>query len=193
MNIDCFIDKIVQMLTLKLFWSFLKIGAFTFGGGYAMIAMVKDALVDRNKWMAEDEFWESITLAQALPGVFAINMALYTGNKIRGAAGSFAAMMGAMLPSLAIIMVIASFFRDINEYETVRNVFSGIRPCVVALILVPGLNMVKKAKITLRTMWIPVAVCLLICLLGVSPIYLIIVAIIAGVISAKFFSHPPAS
>ena len=64
------------MLTLKLFWSFFKIGAFTFGGGYAMIAMVKDALVDRNRWMDEDEFWESITLAQALPGVFAINMAL---------------------------------------------------------------------------------------------------------------------
>ena len=177
------------MLTLKLFWSFFKIGAFTFGGGYAMIAMVKDALVDRNKWMDEDEFWESITLAQALPGVFAINMALYTGNKIRGAAGSFAAMMGAMLPSLIIIMVIASFFRDMNEYETVRNVFSGIRPCVAALILVPGIKMLKKANINAKTFWIPIAACLLICLFGISPVYLIIAAIIAGVIAAKIVNR----
>ena len=176
------------MLTIRLFWSFFKIGAFTFGGGYAMIAMVKDALVDRNKWMDEDEFWESITLAQALPGVFAINMALYTGHKIKGALGSFAAMMGAMLPSMIIIMLIASFFRDINEFETVRNVFSGIRPCVAALILVPGINMLKKAKITAKTIWIPIATCLLICLLGVSPVYLILAAIVVGVISARVVS-----
>lgn len=178
-----------DMLTLKLFWSFFKIGAFTFGGGYAMIAMVKDALVDRNKWMGEDEFWESITLAQALPGVFAINMALYTGNKIKGASGSFAAMMGAMLPSLIIIMVIASFFRDLNEYDTVKNVFAGIRPCVAALIIVPGIKMLKKANITAKTIWIPIATCLLICLFGISPIYLILAAIVAGIISAKWFSN----
>ena len=181
------------MLTLRLFWSFFKIGAFTFGGGYAMIAMVKDALVDRNKWMGEDEFWESITLAQALPGVFAINMALYTGNKIKGSVGSFAAMMGAMLPSMIIIMLIASFFRDINEYETVKNVFSGIRPCVAALILVPGINMLKKAKITAKTVWIPIAACLLICLFGISPVYLILTAIIVGVISARYFNRKSSS
>ncbi|MCR5453508.1 MAG: chromate transporter [Bacteroidales bacterium] len=173
------------MLTLRLFWSFFKIGAFTFGGGYAMISLVKDALVDRNKWMGEDEFWESITLAQALPGVFAVNMALYTGNKISGALGSFAAMMGAMLPSMIIIMVIASLFRDINEYETVKNVFEGIRPCVVALILVPGIKMLQKSKLTVKTFWIPIVTCLLICLLGVSPVYLILAAIIGGVIVAR--------
>jgi chromate transporter len=177
------------MLTFKLFWSFFKIGGFTFGGGYAMIAMVKDALVDHNKWMDEDEFWESITLAQALPGVFAINMALYTGNKIKGAAGSFAAMMGASLPSMIIIMVIASFFRDMNEYETVRNVFSGIRPCVAALIIVPGIKMLKKANITWKTIWIPIGTCLLIMLFGISPVYLIIAAIIAGIIAAKWFAN----
>ena len=177
------------MLTLKLFWSFFKIGAFTFGGGYAMIAMVKDALVDRNRWMDEDEFWESITLAQALPGVFAINMALYTGNKIKGAAGSFAAMMGACLPSMIIIMVIASFFRDMNENETVKNVFSGIRPCVAALIIVPGIKMLKKAKVTWATSWIPLGACLLILLFGISPVYLIITAIISGVIAARYIAN----
>lgn len=176
------------MLTFRLFWSFLKIGAFTFGGGYAMIAIVKDALVDRHKWMSEDEFWESITLAQALPGVFAVNMALYTGYKIRGSAGSFAAMMGAVLPSLFIIMIIASLFRDMNEYEVVRNIFSGIRPCVVALILVPGINMLKKAKLTVKTFWIPIAACLLICLCGISPVYLILAAILYGVVSAWIVS-----
>ncbi|MCQ2253770.1 MAG: chromate transporter [Bacteroidales bacterium] len=181
------------MLGLNLFWSFFKIGAFTFGGGYAMIQIVKDCVVDKNQWLSEDEFWESITLAQALPGVFAINMALYTGHKIMGKTGAFSAMMGAMLPSMIIIMVIASFFKDINEYETVRNVFSGIRPCVAALILAPGLTMLKKAKITWKTIWIPISVCLLIVLFGISPIYLILAAIIVGIISAWRFGKQKTS
>jgi len=176
------------MLSLKLFWSFFRIGAFTFGGGYAMIQIVKDCVVDKNGWLTEDEFWESITLAQALPGVFAINMALYTGHKIYGKLGSFSAMMGATLPSLIIIVVIASFFKDMNEYETVRNVFSGIRPCVAALILAPGLTMLKKAKVTWKTIWIPIACCALIVLLGISPVYLILVAIVVGIISARWFA-----
>lgn len=172
------------MQTLKLFWEFFKIGAFTFGGGYAMISLVKTAVVDKNHWLSEDEFWECITLAQSLPGVFAINMALYTGFKISKKTGAFSAMMGASLPSMIIIMLIAAFIQNINGYETVKNIFAGIRPCVIALILVPGINMVKKAKLTAKTFWIPILSCLLVCLLGVSPIYLIIATIVAGIVAA---------
>lgn len=169
-------------LTLNLFISFFKIGAFTFGGGYAMISMVKNTLVDQKKWMDEKDFWDSIALSQALPGVFAINMALYTGYKINGKTGATAAALGAMLPSLIIIAIIASYFADMNDYPVVKKVFSGIRPCVVALILAPGLSMLKKAKITPKTVWLPIATCLLICFLGVSPIYVIIGAIVLGTI-----------
>ncbi|MBR4678439.1 MAG: chromate transporter [Bacteroidales bacterium] len=173
------------MLVLKLFWEFFKIGAFTFGGGYAMISMVKTALVDKRKWLNEDEFWECITLAQSLPGVFAINMALYTGFKISGKSGSFGAMAGAALPSMIIIVLVASFIQNINGLKTVKDIFAGIRPCVIALILVPGLTMLKKAKLDRRTFWIPVLACLAVCLLGISPMYFIIAAIIGGIIWAK--------
>ena len=174
------------MLGLKLFWEFFKIGAFTFGGGYAMISMVKNAITDKQKWLSEDEFWECITLAQSLPGVFAINMALYTGFKISGKTGAGSAMFGAMLPSMIIIVIIASFIQNINDLQTVKNIFAGIRPCVIALILVPGLTMLKKAKLDKRTFWIPILACLAVCLLGISPVYIIIATIIGGIILAKF-------
>lgn len=173
------------MLALKLFWEFFKIGAFTFGGGYAMISMVKSALVDRQKWMNEDEFWECITLAQSLPGVFAINMALYTGFKICGKQGAALAMLGAALPSMIIIIAVASFIQNINGLKTVKDIFMGIRPCVIALILVPGLTMLKKAKLDKKNFWIPVLSCLLVCVFSVSPVYIIIITILAGIIWAR--------
>ena len=181
----CKIFNEMNILSLKLFWEFFKIGAFTFGGGYAMIALVKNALVERHRWMTDDEFTECITLAQSLPGVFAINMALYTGFKIAKKTGAGFAMLGAALPSMIIIVVIAAFIQNINDYKVVKDVFAGIRPCVIALILVPGLNLLKKAKLTKSTFWIPILTCLLICLLGVSPMYLIIAAIVGGVIWAR--------
>ncbi|MCQ2973935.1 MAG: chromate transporter [Bacteroidales bacterium] len=175
----------MKNLTLNLFLSFCKIGAFTFGGGYAMISMVKDCLVDKNKWMTEDDFWDCIALAQALPGVFAINMALYTGLKINGKTGAASAAFGAMLPSFIIIVVIASFFADLNSYESVAKVFAGIRPCVIALIFSPGIAMLKKSKLTIKTLWLPIISLSLICFLGVSPIIVIMVAILLGIISAR--------
>ncbi len=169
-------------LVLNLFICFFKIGAFTFGGGYAMISMVKDTLVDKKKWMDEKDFWDSIALSQALPGVFAINMALYTGYKIAGKGGAAAAAFGAMLPSLIIIAVIASYFADMNNHPIVKSIFSGIRPCVVALIFAPGLAMLKKANITYKTAWLPITACLLICFCGLSPIYVIIGSIVLGIV-----------
>lgn len=173
------------MITLQLFWEFFKIGAFTFGGGYAMISMVKTALTDRRKWMDEDEFWECITLAQSLPGVFAVNMALYTGFKISGKSGAAAAVLGAVLPSMIIIVLVASFIQNVSGLKTVRDIFAGIRPCVIGLILVPGLTMLKKAKLDRRTFWIPVLACAAVCLLGISPVYLIAATIVAGIILAR--------
>jgi len=172
------------MLALQLFKEFFKVGAFTFGGGYAMISIVKTTLVDKHKWIAEKEFWDSIAIAQALPGVFAINMALYTGYKINGKLGAASAILGAVCPSLIIIMLIASFFQNINEFQTVKDIFSGIRPCVIALILAPGLTMLKKAVPTKYTFIFPLAACVLVCL-GVSPIYIIIFAILFGIFAAK--------
>ena len=89
----------------ELFWSFFKIGAFTLGGGYAMLSMVEKAVVDQKKWIPNDEFWDMIAVVQSLPGVFAVNTALYVGHRVAGTKGAFAAMLGAIIPSITIILL----------------------------------------------------------------------------------------
>lgn len=173
-----------------IFIEFLKIGAFTFGGGFAMISMVERSLVTKRQWLAESEFWECIALAQALPGVFAINMALYTGHRVRGAHGAAVAALGAVLPSVVIIIVIASFFYRFADHPTVNGIFIGIRPCVVALIFAPGLKMLSKSlrADTFRPAWVALVlatlVILLVGLFSVSPVYIIVGAIGLGIARA---------
>lgn len=165
---------------IELFIKFFKIGAFTLGGGYAMLALVEREVTKSKKWLKEDEFWDMITIVQSLPGVFAINTALYVGYKICGKAGAFAAFMGAVLPSLLIIGLISTFFMDMRENEIVTRIFKGIRPCVVALILAPSIRMFFKSKLTWKHLPIPIFVCALIVFAKVSPIYIIVVALIGG-------------
>ncbi|MBO4806079.1 MAG: chromate transporter [Paludibacteraceae bacterium] len=169
-----------MMTCLQLFRIFLNIGAFTLGGGYAMLSMVKQAIVEQKKWISEKEFWEMITIVQSLPGVFAINTALYVGYKIKGKTGALAAMLGAGIPSFFIILLIATFFVEFKDNEIVERIFKGIRPCVVALILAPAIQMIKSANLTWKTISIPIIAALLIWLCHVSPIYIIIAAALGG-------------
>ena len=99
----------------QLFSTFFKIGAFTLGGGYAMLSMVEKAVVDQKKWIASDEFWDLIAIVQSLPGVFAVNTALYVGHKIAGKRGAMAAMLGAIIPSIVIILLLATIFREYRD------------------------------------------------------------------------------
>ena len=123
---------------LQLFLTFFKIGAFTLGGGYAMLSLVEKAVVDQKKWIPSDEFWDMIAVVQSLPGVFAVNTALYVGHRVAGTKGAFAAMFGAIIPSITIILLLATVFREYRDQPVVERIFKGIRPCVVALILAPG-------------------------------------------------------
>ena len=165
---------------LKLFTTFFKIGLFTFGGGYAMIPLIEREVVQRFRWLEGTEFVDLLAIAQSAPGVFAVNMSVFIGNKLRGTRGALAAALGCVLPSVIIILAIALFFSRFRHVEVVNNVFMGIRPVVVALIAVPVFNVAKSARIGWATAWIPVLSALLIVALGVSPIYIIIVAGIAG-------------
>lgn len=165
---------------LKLFTTFFKIGLFTFGGGYAMIPLIEREVVQRYRWLEGTEFVDLLAIAQSAPGVFAVNMSVFIGNKLRGTRGALAAALGCVLPSVIIILAIALFFSRFRHVEVVNNVFMGIRPVVVALIAVPVFNVAKSARIGWATAWIPVLSALLIVALGVSPIYIIIVAGIAG-------------
>lgn len=164
----------------KLFTTFFRIGLFTFGGGYAMIPLIQRDVVERNGWVGKEEFIDLLAVAQSAPGVFAVNMAVFIGNKMRGCSGALAAAFGCVLPSVVIILLIALFFRQFRHIEVVNNAFMGIRPVVVALIAVPVFNLAKSAELGWSTAWIPVLSALLIVAFGVSPVYVIIVAGLAG-------------
>ena len=164
----------------KLFTTFFRIGLFTFGGGYAMIPLIEHDVVEKNAWLPKSDFVDLLAVAQSAPGVFAVNMAVFIGYRMRGVAGALAAAFGCVLPSVIIILLIALFFRQFRQIPLVNNIFMGLRPVVVALIAVPVFNVAKSAKIGWATVWIPVLSALLIVALGVSPIYVIIVAGVAG-------------
>ena len=164
----------------KLFTTFFRIGLFTFGGGYAMIPPIEHDVVEKNGWLRKDEFLDLLAVAQSAPGVFAVNMAVFVGYKLRGKRGALAASFGCVLPSVVIILLIALFFRRFRHIEVVNNIFMGIRPVVVALIAVPVFNVARSAKLGWSTVWIPVVAAFLIVALGVSPIYVIIAAGVAG-------------
>lgn len=128
----------------ELFLTFFKIGLFTFGGGYAMIAQVREIVTQKKKWLTEDELFQVITVSESTPGPIAINMATYVGYKKGGILGSTLATLGVVLPSLIIIFIISLFFEAFIANKYVAYAFSGIKCAVAFLILKAGLEMLKK-------------------------------------------------
>ena len=165
---------------LVYFSTFFKIGLFTLGGGYAMIPLIEAKVVDKYQWVTKEEFLDLIAIAQSCPGVFAINISVFIGYKLRRTAGAMSCALGTALPSFLIILVIALFFHKFEDNPVIAAMFRGIRPAVVALIAVPTFNMARQAKLNRYTVWIPIVSALLIWLLGVSPIYIILAAAIGG-------------
>ena len=163
-----------------LFSTFFKIGLFTIGGGYAMIPMIEAEVVDKYKWVSKEEFLDLIAISQSCPGVFAINISIFIGYKLRKVKGAVVTALGTALPSFLIILAIALFFQRFKDNEVVAAIFRGIRPAVVALIAVPTFNLAKSAHLTWANCWIPIVGALAIWLLGVSPIYIILAAGLGG-------------
>ena len=166
----------------QLFSNFFRIGLFTIGGGYAMIPLIEAKVVDEKKWIDREELLDLIAVAQSCPGIFAINIGIFIGYKLKSVRGAVVTTLGTALPSFIIILAIALFFQHFRENIYVEKIFRGIRPAVVALIAAPVFKMAKMAKINLFNVWIPVAATLLIWLLGISPIYVILAAGIGGYI-----------
>ena len=162
---------------LQSFLIFLKIGLFTIGGGYAMVPLIQDEIVDKRKWIDKEDFIDLLALAQSVPGIFAVNIAIFIGYKLRNFRGALAMALGTILPS---------FFIMFKQYQIVENIFKGIRPAVVALIAAPTFSMAKSAKINRYTIWIPIVSALLIWVLDVSPVYIIIIAGVGGFIYGKY-------
>ena len=129
---------------MELFFTFVKIGAFTFGGGYAMISIIEDNCVEKKKWITHDEMMDITVIAESTPGPIAINCATFVGHKIAGLAGAVCATLGVVLPSFFIIFIISSFLDNFLEIEIVAKAFFGIKVAVGILILDAGLTMLKK-------------------------------------------------
>lgn len=170
---------------LESFLTFFKIGLFTIGGGYAMIPLIEAEIIEKKKWIGKDEFTDLLAIAQSCPGIFAVNISIFIGYRLRKVKGALVTCLGTALPSFIIILLIALFFHQFKDNEIVAAIFRGIRPAVVALIAVPTFNLAKKAKLNRYSFWIPIASALLIWLLGVSPIFIIIAAGVAGFFVGK--------
>ncbi len=153
-----------KSLLLKLFTTFFKIGAFTFGGGWAMISIIEREIVDKHKWIDKTEFLDLLAIAQSMPGILAVNISVVIGDKLRSLKGSLAAASGTIMPSFLIILLIAMFLTPdlITGNPVISSIFKGIRPAVVALIVAPVITSAKSAGLSWKTVWIPVAVALLI-------------------------------
>ncbi len=174
---------------MGMFWTFAKIGAFTLGGGYAMVPIMEKEVVDKHGWLSRDEFMDILIVAQSTPGLFAINIASHIGNKSRGVWGGIVGTLGVATPSIIAILLIAMFFQAFKDNIYIEKIFMGVRPAVVALIAAPCFSMARTANINLSNIWIPVVACLLISLFDVSPIWIIIVAGLAGFILGRVKAH----
>lgn len=165
---------------LEAFGIFFKIGAFTIGGGYAMVPLIENEIVAKRKWMTPGDFVDLLAISQAAPGILAVNISIFIGYKLRGIRGSLITALGTILPSFLIILAIALFFHNFKENAVVERIFKGIRPAVVALIAAPTFSMAKSARITRYNIWIPILSALLIWWLNFSPIWIIIAAGMGG-------------
>lgn len=173
----------------QLFYSFFRIGMFTIGGGYAMLPLMQKEVVDAKGWMTEAEFMDMLAIVQSVPGVIAINSAIYIGYRVKGIKGSLAAAMACTLPSFIVILLIAYFFKQYRQNEWVIKIFKGIRPAVVALIAASVWTLAKKLPRTYATFIIIIAATLLIWLCKISPVYIIIAAAIWGIVYSRYI-HP---
>ena len=172
---------ILKMTSLwSIFKVFFKIGAFTIGGGYAMIPIIKDEL-DRRHWIGEDELPDILALAQSAPGILAVNVSIFTGYKIRGVKGSIAATLGSVLPSFLIILVIALMFSNFRNNAIVMRIFSGIRPVVVSLIAAPMISMARNANKSWWAWLICILSLIAVAFLRYSPVYIVAVLIVLGI------------
>ena len=166
-------------MLFTIFASFFKIGAFTFGGGYAMIPLIEREVIDRRAWVARQEFLDLLTLAQSVPGPISLNTAVFVGYRMRGLRGATAALAGTVLPSFVIILLIALCFADVRQNPVVDAAFKGMRPAVVALIIGPVVSLARGMRWPMYV--VIAAAALAIWGLGWSPIYVLAGAAAAGI------------
>lgn len=173
----------------KMFLTFFKIGAFTFGGGFAMIPIIQQEVVDKHNWIKDEEFMDTISIAQSSPGPIAVNSSIYVGYKIKGFIGALVCTLGTILPSFITILIIAIFFNQFKDNIIFEKVFMGIRPAVVALIFSAVYRLVYKSHLGYGALSMALAIMLIIVFLKISPIYMVILGAGGSVIYHKLVKN----
>lgn len=167
---------------LELFSIFFRIGAFTFGGGYAMIPLIEEEIVEKKSWLTNDQFIDALAVSQSLPGAVAINMSTFVGYKAKGIRGAIAACLGMILPSFFIILFLAGFLIKYQDNLYMKNAFRGVRPAVVALILVSVYKLQKSVDKNKFTFVLFTVGLIMLIFLNLNPITVIIVSALSGYI-----------
>lgn len=168
--------------------TFFMIGGFTFGGGHAMLELIRREVVDRRKWLEDKEFIDLFAMAQSLPGVFAVNISIFIGYRLQGVLGAIICALSCVFPSFMIILLIAIYATQFKDNPHVEAVFKGIRPAVVALIAAPCISVWKALKLGWKWVWIPTLVALSVWLLGISPVTIIVVSALLGWLYTLFIA-----
>ena len=171
------------MIYLTLFLTFLQVGAFSFGGGYGMIAMIRE-LVSAHGWLAEEELLNMIAVAESTPGPIAVNMATFVGSEQGGILGALVATLGVVLPSFAVILLIAALIRNLLKYAGVKAFLGGIRPVVVGLILSVALTMTLQQVVGFASASVPI-------LPDWKGMIILLILLAIGIISPKRFKKKP--
>lgn len=170
---------------LYAFWAFFKIGAFTLGGGYAMIPLIKTEVVDKQRWIEEERFLDIIAITQSAPGPIAVNTSIYIGYELSGYIGSVVAALATILPSFLILLIVAMFYATIKSNMYIKKAFEGIYKAVFVLILSAAINLRKvaiKNKISVIILTISL---FFLMVLDLHPIVVILISGISGVIFNK--------
>jgi len=157
-----------------MFWSFFKIGAFTFGGGYAMVPLIQKEVVDARKWVGNEEFIDMLGLAQTAPGPVAVNTSVFVGYKTAGFVGAIVAVLGATLPSFLVILAVAIFFSEIRHLPAAEAAFGGVRPAVVALVAGAAYKIGKTAIREVRGVILGALALVAIAVFDIHPIPVIV-------------------
>ena len=170
-------------LLFDLFITFAKLGAVTFGGGYAMLPIIQREIVEKKKWATEEEVLDYYAIGQCTPGVIAVNTATFIGQKKKGILGGLIATLGVVFPSVVIITVIAAFLNNFADYALVKNAFAGIRVCVAVLIINAIIKLWKKSVVDVLTFILFLLVTVLSFIFDVSPIIFVVAAALIGIIA----------
>ncbi|VEF49257.1 chromate transporter [Bacillus freudenreichii] len=177
-------DKNAYLL-LQLFWTFMKISPVTFGGGFVMMPLMKKEVVEKKKWIKDEEIVDSFALAQSAPGSVAVNSAAFVGYRIAGVKGALAATIGMMIPTFFIVIILSLLFLTVRNNHFVEAAFKGIRPAVVALIVYAALTTVRSSITDKSTLTVMISAVILLIFFHMHPVLLIAAGILSGIAIKK--------